>query len=103
MAAAGCWGRECLFAGSRTGSDATKGVCTGTAGYIADAEIAEIMEDSSRVVKSFVDSIRNSDILVYDDTQWVGHMCSSTKESRAALYAACGVGGTTDWASDLKE
>lgn len=103
MTEAGCWGPECLFTSSRTNSDVTKGVCTGTVGYIAGAEIAEIMEDSSRVVKSFVDLISNSDVLVYDDTQWVGNMSSSTKESLAALYAAWGVGGTTDWASDLKE
>ncbi|KAF3018153.1 hypothetical protein E8E14_009945 [Neopestalotiopsis sp. 37M] len=82
MAEAGFLDPKFLYTGSRTSSDATKGVCTGTAGYIADAEIAEIMEDSSRVVKSFVDSTSNSDIPVYNDTQWVGYM---------------------NWASDWKE
>jgi hypothetical protein len=38
-------------------------------GYVADAEIAEIIQDSSRVVKSFIDSTSNSDILIYDNNQ----------------------------------
>jgi hypothetical protein len=71
-------------------------------GYVADAEIAEIMQDSSRVVKSFVDSTSNSDILVYDNNQWVGYMSSATKKVRTTLYTAWGMGGTTDWATDLQ-
>jgi hypothetical protein len=72
MAAADCWGPDCLYTGSRSNSDATPGKCTNTAGYIADAEIAEIMtgtKRSNRVVKQFVDASSNSDILVYDNTQ----------------------------------
>ncbi|KAI9040038.1 uncharacterized protein KD926_008601 [Aspergillus affinis] len=103
MAEAGCWGPECLFTGSRLNSDAKKGKCTGTAGYIADAEIHEILKDPSRVVKSFVDSSSHSDILVYDETEWVGYMSSATKKQRTALYSAWGLGGTSDWASDLQE
>jgi hypothetical protein len=74
MAAAGCWGPSCMYTGSGGNSDATKGKCTTTAGYIADAEIAEIIKDPKRadcVVKSFVDSTSNSDVLVYNDYQWV--------------------------------
>ena len=103
MAEMGCWGPNCLFTGDRLNSDATKGKCTDTAGYIADAEIDEIMRDSGRVVMSFVDSSSNSDILVYDDNQWVDYMSSNTKKARTALYSAWGLGGTTDWASDLQK
>lgn len=106
MADPGCWGPNCLFTGDRLNSQAAKGVCTGTAGYIADAEIGEIMNGNSRaagrVVTSFVDASSNSDILVYDDGEWVSWMSPSTKKTRAALYSAWGMGGTTDWASDLQ-
>ncbi|KAK8062875.1 hypothetical protein PG997_014972 [Apiospora hydei] len=109
MAEAGCWGPDCLYTGTRMQSDATPGRCTGTAGYIADAEIAEVMSGhgpkraGSRVTKSFVDSSSNSDILVYDDLQWVSYMSASTKKTRASLYKAWGMGGTSDWATDLQE
>lgn len=108
MAQPGCWGPSCTYTGTNTNSYAKPGVCTGTAGYIADAEIAEIMagtgsKRSGRVTASFVDASSNSDILVYDDTQWVGYMSAATKKSRAALYTAWGMGGTTDWASDLQK
>lgn len=105
MAEAGCWGPGCVYTGTRESSQATKGKCTGTAGYIADAEIADIVNDqkrAGRVVKNFVDTSSNSDILVYDDTQWVSYMSASTKKTRATLYSAWGFGGTTDWASDLQ-
>ncbi|KAK8131380.1 hypothetical protein PG984_007818 [Apiospora sp. TS-2023a] len=109
MAEAGCWGPDCVYTGSREKSDATPGKCTATAGYIADAEIAEVMSGKgskrggSRVTKSFVDSSSNSDILVYDDLQWVSYMSASTKKTRTSLYKAWGMGGTSDWATDLQE
>ncbi|KAL4811649.1 glycoside hydrolase superfamily [Aspergillus spinulosporus] len=101
MAQAGCYGPDCTFTGDRLNSNAKKGRCTGTAGYIADAEIAEILADESRVVRHFVDSSSNSDILVYDETEWVGYMSAKTKRTRTALYVNWGLGGTSDWASDL--
>ncbi|RHZ56572.1 uncharacterized protein CDV56_100433 [Aspergillus thermomutatus] len=103
MAEAGCWGPDCVYTGDRLNSNAKKGKCTGTAGYIADAEIAEILNEPDRVVKHFVDSSSNSDVLVYDDTEWVGYMSASTKKTRTALYSAWGLGGTSDWASDLQK
>ncbi|OLN96797.1 Killer toxin subunits alpha/beta 2 [Colletotrichum chlorophyti] len=109
MAEPGCWGPGCKFTGDRLTSYATPGRCTGTAGYIADAEIKEIINGGSglkrqnRVVKSFLDASSNSDILVYDNNQWVGYMSESTKAVRAKLYAGLGMAGTTDWASDLQE
>ncbi|KAJ4259837.1 hypothetical protein NW757_001787 [Fusarium falciforme] len=102
MAEAGCYGPECLYTGDRLSSGAKKGKCTDTAGYIADAEIGDILKDTSRVVKHFVDSTSNSDILIYDDTEWVSYMSSSTKKVRENLYKSWGMGGTTDWAVDLQ-
>ncbi|KAL4938844.1 hypothetical protein BDV06DRAFT_231514 [Aspergillus oleicola] len=102
MASPGCWGPDCQFTGDRLNSNAMKGECTDTAGYLADAEIAEIMADSSRVVMSFIDTSSNSDILVYDNHEWVGYMSAATKKTRTSLYTAWGLGGTSDWATDLQ-
>ncbi|KAK4249246.1 hypothetical protein C7999DRAFT_30299 [Corynascus novoguineensis] len=106
----GCWGPNCKFTGTRFESQATPGRCTGTAGYIADAEIKEIISGGSgsskrqsRVVAHFLDTSSNSDILVYDNNQWVGYMSEDTKNVRSRLYANWGMAGTTDWASDLQE
>jgi GH18 family chitinase len=103
MAEAGCWGPGCLFTGDQWNSNAKKGRCTGTAGYLADAEIAEILNDPSRVVTKYVDLGSNSDVLVYDGTEYVAYMGSTIKGLRSSLYAAWGLGGTTDWASDLQQ
>ncbi|KAF2168013.1 glycoside hydrolase family 18 protein [Zasmidium cellare ATCC 36951] len=102
MASANCYGPECTFLGSASDSQATPGVCTQTAGYIANAEINNIISNSSRVNQNFVDSTSNSNILVYDNTQWVGYMDDSIKASRANLYKGLNMGGTTDWATDLQ-
>lgn len=111
MAEAGCWGPNCKFTGDRVTSYATAGRCTDTRGYIADAEINEIIRgvgangkrQNNRVTAKFLDTSSNSDILVYDNNQWVGYMSESTKAVRTRLYASLGMAGTTDWASDLQE
>jgi hypothetical protein len=104
MAEAGCYGPNCAYTGDRLNSNAKKGKCTATAGYIADAEIADILNNPKRAVtQHFVDSSSNSDVLVYDDTEWVSYMSAATKATRTALYAAWGLGGTSDWASDLQK
>ncbi|RYP62222.1 hypothetical protein DL771_009821 [Monosporascus sp. 5C6A] len=106
MASAGCWGPQCNYLGDKVNSPAKKGVCTGTRGYIADAEIGEIVGDkkrAGRIVTSFVDASSNSDILVYDNDEWVSYMSPATKKTRTALYKAWGMGGTTDWATDLQK
>jgi GH18 family chitinase len=106
MADEGCWGPNCFYTGGRGSSDATKGKCTDTAGYIADAEILDIIKDrkrSGRVIKDFVDSGSHSNILIYDNNQWISYMSSDTKKQRAALYSAWGMAGTTDWATDLQK
>jgi hypothetical protein len=102
MAEAGCYGPDCLYTGNKLESPAKKGKCTTTGGYIADAEINEIIKDKNRVTKRYLDTTSHSDILVYDNTEWVSYMSSSTKMAREALYSAWGMGGTTDWAVDLQ-
>lgn len=102
MADPGCWTEECLFTGTNTQSDAAQGPCTATAGYIADAEIYDILNDASRVNQNYVDNVSNSNILVYDNNQWVGYMDPSTKATRQSLYQSLSMGGSTVWASDLE-
>ncbi|KAJ0415607.1 hypothetical protein BJY00DRAFT_254467 [Aspergillus carlsbadensis] len=103
MADPGCWGPNCQFTGDRLNSNAKQGKFPGTGGYLANADIAEIMADSSRVVKNFVDTTSNSDILVYDNNEWLGYMSAKSKRARTTLYSAWGLGDTSDWATDLQE
>lgn len=103
MALADCWGPDCQFIRDRLTSYAKKGRCTGTGGYIADAEINEILNEPDRVKRQFVDTSSNSNILVYDDDEWVSYMSPVIKAARLILYQACGLGGITDWAVDLQK
>lgn len=103
MSKAGCDGPECTYLGSAGVSQATPGECTQTAGYISNAEINAIINNSSRVNKNFIDPTSHSNILVYDDTQWVGWMDDSVKSSRMATYKGLAMGGITDWATDLQK
>ncbi|KAF2160117.1 glycoside hydrolase family 18 protein [Zasmidium cellare ATCC 36951] len=89
MAEAGCYGPQWI--------------CTQTAGYISNAKINAIIANSSRVQENFVDSTSNSNILVYDNTQWVGYISDNIKSSRSNLYKGLAMGGVTDWASDLQK
>nr|POE96544.1 killer toxin subunits alpha/beta [Quercus suber] len=103
MAEAGCYGPQCKYLGSASDSKATAGECTQTAGYISNAEIQKIIADPKRVNQNFVDNDSHSNILVYDNTQWVGWMDDSIKADRSAIYKGIAMGGTADWATDLQK
>ncbi|KAF3384828.1 hypothetical protein F1880_001969 [Penicillium rolfsii] len=100
MADAGCYGPDCFYTGTAMHSNAEPGVCTGQAGYIANAEIKQILSDPSRVNQHFIDD-SDSNILVYDNIQWVSWMDDHFRSVRTQLYQALGL-GTTDWATDLE-
>ncbi|UKZ82482.1 hypothetical protein TrVFT333_010271 [Trichoderma virens FT-333] len=100
MAQAGCTGPMCRFTGSPRVSNAAKGRCTDTSGYISDAEINDIIMFGN-VNKQYTDA--GSNILVYNDTEWVAYMDDDTKADREALYASYNFAGTSDWAVDLQE
>lgn len=102
MAEPGCYGVNCQFTGTPSHSNAKKGPCTDTAGYIANAEIKQILDDPSRVNQHYLDEASNSNILVYDNIQWVGYMSSKIRSFRSALYKNLNMGGTTNWATDLE-
>ncbi|KAH7159572.1 hypothetical protein B0J13DRAFT_592197 [Dactylonectria estremocensis] len=101
MAKAGCTGPMCTFLGSATESPARKGACTATGGYISNAEINDIIKRGKNI-KTFVDD-SESDILVYDNTEWVAYMSASRKNSRISKYKGLNFGGVTDWAVDLEK
>jgi hypothetical protein len=103
MADANCYTPDCEFTGTAVQSNAEAGPCTGTPGYLANAEIKDIINDASRVKQNFVDGISNTNILVYDDNQWVGWMSSDIRASRQSIYSLYNMGGSTNWAVDLED
>ncbi|KAJ6448445.1 glycoside hydrolase superfamily [Mycena sanguinolenta] len=98
MTTAGCTGPLCTFTGPSSG--ATPGPCTNTAGYIANAEINQIIAAGG--VQTFHDGPSDSDILVYNSVQWVAYMDDDTKASRTLTYKGLNMGGVSDWAVDLQ-
>lgn len=102
MAQAGCHTPDCLFTGGPLSSTAAKGPCTDTAGYISNAEIQQIINTPGRVNYNYVDKNSDSNILVYDNNQWVGWMSPETKAKRMAIYQFLQMGGTSEWAVDLQ-
>jgi hypothetical protein len=104
MADADCDGPLCKFTGSRLSSNAEKADCTDTAGYISNAEINQLLKhNSSRVNKHYVDTHSNSNIMVYDDTNWVAYMSPEIRAQRTKMYESLGMGGTVNWATDLEQ
>ena len=76
MADPDCAGPECRFTGTRLQSNAKKGPCTDTAGYLSNAEIMDIINgfsrlnthDTGRVNRHYHDTDSDTSILIYDDT-----------------------------------
>jgi hypothetical protein len=66
MAKDGCWSAMCEFTGSRTQSDATPGRCTNTSGYLAQAEINELI--MRKGPRHLYDPSSNSDVIIYNGT-----------------------------------
>ncbi|RYP14424.1 hypothetical protein DL765_006367 [Monosporascus sp. GIB2] len=98
MAQDGCDSENCLFTGSPRLSNAAKGRCTATAGYISNAEIDEIIQNGN--VKQW--KKEGSNIMVYNKTEWVAYMDDDMKKSRSEFYDSYNFAGTTDWAVDLQ-
>ncbi|CAG5181777.1 uncharacterized protein ALTATR162_LOCUS9829 [Alternaria atra] len=99
MAQAGCDSEQCKFTGSARVSNAQQGRCTATSGYISNAEIDEIIKSGS-VNKQWKEE--GSNIMVYNDTEWVAWMDEDMKKTRSDFYDSYNFAGTTDWAVDLQ-
>ncbi|KAK4670160.1 LOW QUALITY PROTEIN: uncharacterized protein QC763_209230 [Podospora pseudopauciseta] len=94
-----CTGPMCTFTGALSG--AKPGRCARTTGYLANAEIQEILhyDKSSR---TYYDEGIMSDILVYG-SDWVADMNNYNKGRREALWKSMNFGGVSDWAIGLAE
>ena len=101
MTTPGCYKEMCTYTGGPNDSGAYPGTCTGTAGYLANAEISYANETGAKVLHAF-DMDSYSDILVFDSTQWVAWMRDENKITRTKLYKGMNFAGTTDWAVDLQ-
>jgi GH18 family chitinase len=107
MADPGCTGVHCKFTGSANVSNAEPGRCTGTSGYLGAAEIRDIIwqggdpEHTGYTVKQYHDKASNSDILVYNEDNWVAWMSDTTKATRIDWVRGLNFGGVSDWAVDL--
>jgi hypothetical protein len=80
-------------------STATLGRCTKTAGMLANAEIEDIIKQN--LGRTHYDPASDSDILIYDNDNWVSYMSESTKKNRTDLYKSMNFGGVSDYAVDL--
>ncbi|KAJ5782879.1 glycoside hydrolase [Penicillium paradoxum] len=98
MSEAGCWAETCSFVGPDSG--AVPGACTNTPGYISNAELASIVENED--VYMYIDESSNSNIMVWNDTQWAAWMDDDVKALRKELYADMNFLGSADWAIDLQ-
>ncbi|KAL0943521.1 chitinase [Colletotrichum truncatum] len=97
-----CSGPQCTFTGDHKESFAMKGWCTGTAGYISDAEINGIISSGRFTgVRKFTDDTE-SNIVVFNGNNWVAYMDAANKASRIERYRGLNFGGISDWAVDLE-
>jgi hypothetical protein len=74
MAVDGCWGPCCDFTGSRLKSDARPGRDTNAPGYLAYAEINEIIKkgDSDQALR---DAASDSNVMLYKGTLKIHVVC----------------------------
>lgn len=99
MTEAGCFIEMCTYTGPTSG--AYPGICTNTSGYLGNAEI-DYMNATMENTFSYMDEDSYSNILVFDDTQWVSFMDDTNKAVRTLFYEGLNFGGTSDWAIDLQ-
>lgn len=101
MADPNCYGPLCDFTGTRIESDAKPGRCTGTSGYLANAEIEELLKRGGDGLVSFRDESSGADVLIYDG-DYVSYMTPALKEMRRLLWQLWSFAGSIDWAVDLQ-
>ncbi|KAF5606321.1 glycoside hydrolase family 18 [Fusarium subglutinans] len=102
MAQDGCWKPNCEFTGSRIKSDAAPGRCTKTGGYLAFAEIMELLRKGVSGMRAFYDSDSESDIMLYKG-DYISYMTPKTKDSRRDKWKGLNFAGSIDWAVDLQK
>ncbi|KAH8886056.1 class V chitinase-like protein [Thozetella sp. PMI_491] len=91
-----CTGPTCHYKGPD--STATPGRCTGTAGYLAEAEILEAIAAGAT---SWHDDDSNTDMATFADGTWVSYLSEDSKAFRRFAFQFFNLGGTVEWAVDL--
>ncbi|KAJ8121082.1 hypothetical protein ONZ43_g2378 [Nemania bipapillata] len=99
MTTPGCWTEQCTYTGPDSG--AFPGECTETAGYLANYEIDLILSQNPSAQTQF-DNGSFSNIVVFNNTQWVAYMDDDNKAARKAIYSGMNFLGSVDWAVDLQ-
>ncbi|KAK4063449.1 CAZyme family GH18 and CBM24 [Trichoderma aggressivum f. europaeum] len=100
MAVDGCWGPMCDFTGTRLQSDARPGRCTKAPGYLAYAEINELIKNGHSD-QAFRDAGSDSNVMLYKG-DYVSYMSTALKETRRTEWKGLNFAGTIDWAVDLQ-
>ncbi|KAJ4303940.1 hypothetical protein N0V88_001541 [Collariella sp. IMI 366227] len=77
-------------------SDAVPGLCTDTGGYISNAEFDAIIATPGRIQQNYIDGASHSNVMVYNDNQWVTWMSSMVKAACRTLYRQLSMGGILD-------
>jgi chitinase len=93
------WAEQCTYTGPDSG--VFPGPCTNTSGYISNYGISLILEENPSA-QDLWDDDSYSNILVYNDTQWIAYMDEDNKATRKALYPPLGFLGIANWAVDLQ-
>jgi GH18 family chitinase len=97
MTTAGCWTSSCTW--DAVGQPA---LCTQTSGYISNAEINQILQQNPDAQSLYSDA-DSTNILVYNQTQWVSYMNKANKAYRTSIYQGYNFKGIGDWAIDSEE
>lgn len=79
------------------------GECTGSPGYIGNAEINKIIRNPGNytIVQTGTDLTSDSNVLMYGvpgAVDWVEYMDGGIKMDRIEWIKGLNLGGTTDWA-----
>ncbi|OMH82739.1 Killer toxin subunits alpha/beta [Zancudomyces culisetae] len=91
-----CYSSECTFV-----SGANPGKCTGTSGYLALAEINEIINSGNVRNKMYNENDDNT-ILLYGSNEWISYLDNDSILKRESLAKSMNLKGTMEWAIDLK-
>ena len=95
MADPSCTGPMCRY----TSRGADPGVCTGTSGYIAQAELEATQPAGTTV--AWRDAASLTDIMTYGNGSWVAYLNEQNKATRIQLFKQLRFGGSAEWAIDL--
>ncbi|EFA82960.1 glycosyl hydrolase [Heterostelium album PN500] len=93
----GCSAPTCQF----TANGASPGKCTATRGYLALAEIEDIIAHG-QVRSKVYDALSDSIIMTYNTNDWIAYTDQAIMKNRIAKAKSMNLLGTVEWAIDLQ-